>query len=218
MNHLQSAPFADEGPSSSTSRQHATPSLEGLPRNLACSLHQGSAVTSLDFHPTHQTLLLVGSANGEVTLWELRMQEKLASKPFMVWDMGTHSLTFQAVFARNRHVSVIRAIWSPDGGFIGVAFNKYLIHLYAYAGSNALQQLLEVEAHNGLVNDMAFVRLEDQLCIATCGDDKHVKGMVETGLGFKWTEAIFFCWSSSTSIFYLSTPEGRYPVHIVNIY
>lgn len=159
----------------STSRQHATLSLENLPRNFACTLHQGSAVTSLDFHPSHCTLLLVGSTNGEVTLWELRTEEKVATKPFMVWDMYTRSLTFQVVFARNRHISVIRAIWSPDGGFIGVAFNKYLIHLYAYVGPDDLQQLLEVEAHNGLVNDLAFVCLEDRLCIATCGDDKLIK-------------------------------------------
>ncbi|KAI8017262.1 Protein DETOXIFICATION 43 [Camellia lanceoleosa] len=41
-----------------TSHQHATWSLDDLPRIVACTMHQGSAVTSMDFHPSHHTLLL----------------------------------------------------------------------------------------------------------------------------------------------------------------
>lgn len=41
-----------------TVRQQASWSLEDLPRTVAFTLHQGSIVTSMDFHPSHTTLLL----------------------------------------------------------------------------------------------------------------------------------------------------------------
>lgn len=120
-------------------RQQASWSLEDLPRTVAFTLHQGSTVTSMDFHPTHHTLLLgndcesyephcvchipdflgevlrfkiflycsiftywvfwtVGSNNGEVTLWELGLRERVISKPFKIWDMTTRPLAFQVLF------------------------------------------------------------------------------------------------------------------------
>lgn len=33
-------------------------SLDDLPRTVACAMNQGSSVTSMDFHPSHHTLLL----------------------------------------------------------------------------------------------------------------------------------------------------------------
>lgn len=41
-----------------TPPQHASWSLDDLPRTLACTINQGSNVTSMDFHPLHHTLLL----------------------------------------------------------------------------------------------------------------------------------------------------------------
>lgn len=37
--------------------QHVSWSPDELPRTVACTIHQGSTVTSMDFHPSHQTLL-----------------------------------------------------------------------------------------------------------------------------------------------------------------
>lgn len=37
--------------------QHASWSLDDLPRNVACTLRQGFNVISMDFHPSHHTLL-----------------------------------------------------------------------------------------------------------------------------------------------------------------
>lgn len=34
---------------------------------------------------------------------------------------------------------------------------------------------LQIEAHNGGVNDIAFAHPNKQLCIITCGDDKTIK-------------------------------------------
>lgn len=39
-------------------RHHAQWSLDDLPRTVAFTMHQGSAVTSMDFHPSHPTVLL----------------------------------------------------------------------------------------------------------------------------------------------------------------
>jgi hypothetical protein len=117
-------------------------SLDDLPKTVACTLSQGSNVTSMDFHPSRNTLLLgtikianllikkkillqlastkgvhviwvnlwistpyrfschvccsiVGSANGEITLWEIGLRERLVSKPFKIWDMQACSAQFQ---------------------------------------------------------------------------------------------------------------------------
>ncbi|GKV31989.1 hypothetical protein SLEP1_g40635 [Rubroshorea leprosula] len=169
MKRLRPAPSIEEV-TYPTARQQAW-SPDDLPRTVAFPIHQGSTVTSMDFHPFHHTLLLVGSNNGEITLWELGLRERLVPKPFKVWDMATGTLPFQAP-----PISVSRVTWSPDGNFVGVAFTKQLVHLYAYHhGSNDLRQQLEIDAHVGGVNDLAFAHPNKQLCVVTCGDDKLIK-------------------------------------------
>ncbi|KAG6701327.1 hypothetical protein I3842_08G159800 [Carya illinoinensis] len=164
-----------------TQRQQAHWSLEDLPRTVAMTIHQGSTVTSMDFHPSRHTLLLVGSSNGEITLWELMLRERLVSKPFKIWDPPNCSLAFEASFAKDTSVSVSRVTWSPDEKFVGVAFTKHLIHLYAYPASNDLCQNIEIDAHAGGVNDLAFAHPNKQLCLVSCGDDKLIKVWDLTG-------------------------------------
>ncbi|KAA8536804.1 hypothetical protein F0562_029282 [Nyssa sinensis] len=159
----------------SRARQRPSWSLDDLPRTVAFTMHQGSAVAGMDFHPSHHTLLLVGSVNGEITLYEVGMREQLVSKSFKIWDIAPCSLSFQASHVKDAPISVSRVAWSPDGHFMGAAFTKHLIHLYTYLGSNDLRQLLEVDAHVGGVNDLAFAHLNKQLCVVTCGDDKLIK-------------------------------------------
>ncbi|XP_051224190.1 protein TPR1 isoform X2 [Lolium perenne] len=150
-------------------------SLDDLPKTVACTLSQGSNVTSMDFHPSRHTLLLVGSANGEITLWEIGLRERLVSKPFKIWDMQACSPQFQSAMAKDSSMSINRVTWSPDGDLMGVAFTKHLIHLHAYQQPNETRQVLEIEAHSGGVNDIAFSRPNKQLCVVTCGDDKLIK-------------------------------------------
>ncbi|KAJ3683671.1 hypothetical protein LUZ60_013898 [Juncus effusus] len=150
-------------------------SLDDLPRFVACALAQGSNVTSMDFHPSHQTLLLVGSGNGDVSLWEIGIRERLATKSFKVWEMNSCSPQFQSAFPKEPSVSTTRVAWSPDGSLIGVAFTKNLIHLHAFQPPTELRQVLEVDAHVGQVNDIAFSSPNKQLCVITCGDDKLIK-------------------------------------------
>ncbi|KAJ7977900.1 Topless-related protein [Quillaja saponaria] len=156
-------------------------SLDDLPKTVAVTMHQGSSVTSMDFHPSHHTLLLVGSNNGEIALWELGSRERLVSKPFKIWDTQNCSLAIQTAVVKDAPISVSRVTWSPDGNFVGVAFTKHLIHLYAFPGSSDLNQRLEIDAHVGAVNDLAFAHPNKQLCIVTCGDDKLIKVWDLTG-------------------------------------
>ncbi|CAH8361420.1 unnamed protein product [Eruca vesicaria subsp. sativa] len=172
MKRLRPAPSVEEV-TYPAPRQQAPWSPEDLPLKVALALHQGSTVTSMEFHPTQNTLLLVGSATGEITLWELAVREKLVSKPFKVWDM-TNS-TVQGLIAKEPPISVTRVAWSPDGNFIGVAYSKHLIHLYAFSGPNDLREHAEIDAHVGAVNDLAFAIPNRQLCVVTCGDDKLIK-------------------------------------------
>ncbi|KAI3770509.1 hypothetical protein L6452_01645 [Arctium lappa] len=180
MKRLRTAQPVDEV-TYQTLRQQVSWSVEDLPRMVAFTMHQGSTVTSMEFHPSHQTLLLVGSINGEIMLWEVRLHEKLTSKPLKIWDMSTCSLSFQASFVKDAPMSVNRVRWSPDGNIIGIAFNKHLIHLYAYTAPNDLRQQLEIDAHVGGVNDLAFAHPNKQLCVVTCGDDKLIKVWDLTG-------------------------------------
>ncbi|XP_022760612.1 topless-related protein 2-like [Durio zibethinus] len=155
--------------------QQASLSLDDLPRTVACTIHQGSNVTSMDFHPSHHALLTVGCSNGEISLWDVGMRERLVLKPFKIWDLAACSAPFQASIVKDSSISVSRVAWSPDGNLIGVAFTKHLVHLHAYQGSNDLHLHLEIDAHMGGVNDLAFSHPNKKLCVVTCGDDKLIK-------------------------------------------
>ena len=155
--------------------QHASWSLDDLPRTVACTLRQGFNVISMDFHPSHHTLLAVGCSNGEITLWEVGIREKLVTKPFKIWHMTPSSNAIQLAMVKDSSMSVSRVSWNQDGSFIGVAFTKHLVHLYAYQGPTDLRQHLEIDAHSGSVNDLAFSHPNKQLCLITCGEDKLIK-------------------------------------------
>ncbi|KAM3300470.1 hypothetical protein ACQJBY_041472 [Aegilops geniculata] len=103
------------------------------------------------------------------------MRERLVSKPFKIWDLQACSTQFQSVVAKDSSMAVNRVAWSPDGHLIGVAFTKHLIHLHAYQHPNETRQVVEIEAHSGGVNDIAFSMPNKQLCVVTCGDDKLIR-------------------------------------------
>uniref|UniRef100_A0A1D1XQS9 Topless-related protein 2 n=1 Tax=Anthurium amnicola TaxID=1678845 RepID=A0A1D1XQS9_9ARAE len=153
----------------------ATWSMDDIPRTVACTVNQGATVTSMDFHPSHHTILLVGSGNGEITLWEIGLRERLVSKPFKIWDVAARTIAFQTTIVKDSSISITKVTWSPDGSLIGIAFTKHLIHLYSYQAPNDLRNMLEIDAHVGRVNDIAFSHPNKQLCVVTCGDDKLIK-------------------------------------------
>ncbi|ONL96162.1 topless-related2 [Zea mays] len=142
---------------------------------VARTLSQGSAPMSMDFHPLQQTLLLVGTNVGDIGLWDVGTKERLVVRNFKVWDLGKCTMTLQAALVKDPAVSVNRIIWSPDGTLFGVAYSRHIVQIYSYNGGDDIRQHLEIDAHVGGVNDIAFAHPNKQLCIITCGDDKTIK-------------------------------------------
>ncbi|XP_058780462.1 topless-related protein 1-like isoform X1 [Vicia villosa] len=150
-------------------------SPEDLPKNLLRTLNQGSSPMSMDFHPVQQTLLLVGTNVADIGLWELGSRERLVLRNFKVWDLSACSMPFQAALVKDPAVSVNRVTWSPDGALFGVAYSRHIVQIYSYHGGEDVRQHLEIDAHVGGVNDLAFSHPNKQLCVITCGDDKTIK-------------------------------------------
>ncbi|KAH6755196.1 Transducin family protein / WD-40 repeat family protein [Perilla frutescens var. hirtella] len=154
---------------------HTFNALDDFPKSVAWTFNQGSSSISMDFHPTQQTLLLVGTNVGEIGLWDVGSREKLIQRNFKVWDLSKCSMPLQASLAKDPGVSISRVIWSPDGSLFGVAYSRHLVQIYTYHGKNDVRQHLEIDAHVGAVNDLAFSLPNKQLSVITCGDDKLIK-------------------------------------------
>ncbi|XVF41623.1 hypothetical protein PTKIN_Ptkin01aG0294400 [Pterospermum kingtungense] len=150
-------------------------SQDDLPKTMVRALNQGSNVMSMDFHPQQQTILLVGTNVGDICLWEVGSRERLAHKLFKVWDISAASMPLQSALLNDAVISVNRCVWAPDGLMLGVAFSKHIVQIYHYSPTGELRQHLEIDAHVGGVNDIAFAHPNKQLCVVTCGDDKMIK-------------------------------------------
>ncbi|RZC50495.1 hypothetical protein C5167_018929 [Papaver somniferum] len=159
----------------SQSHTQAFSTQDDLPKTVTRTFIQGSSPTSMDFHPIQQTLLLVGTSVGDIALWEAGSRERLFLKNFKVWDLGACSMPLQAALAKDSGVGVKRIIWSPDGSLFGVAYSRHIVQIYSYHGADDVRQHLEIDAHVGGVNDLAFSHPNKQLCVVTCGDDKTIK-------------------------------------------
>ncbi|KAE8056337.1 hypothetical protein FH972_013118 [Carpinus fangiana] len=165
-------PVINPGPKSHTLMFNPT---DELPKTVARTLNQGSVPISMDFHPIQLTLLLVGTNVGGISLWEVCSGEKLVSRHFQVWNIGASSMMLKATLIKDPCVSVKRVAWTLDGSLFGVAYSKHMIQLYGFHGGNDIHQHLEIDAHVGSVNDLAFCYPNKKLCVITCGDDKTIK-------------------------------------------
>ncbi|KAK2659846.1 hypothetical protein Ddye_006379 [Dipteronia dyeriana] len=166
-------------PGASPSQIHnlaASTSTDELPKTVARTLNQESVPTSMDFHPILQTQLLVGTHVGEICLWEVSSGLKLASRNFQVWNVGSSSKILKAALNKDPCVSVKRVLWSPNGSLFGVAYSKHMVQLYIYYGPSDIRHHLEIDAHVGSVNDLAFTNVaSNHLSVITCGDDRTIK-------------------------------------------
>ncbi|KAF8034494.1 hypothetical protein BT93_C0724 [Corymbia citriodora subsp. variegata] len=127
----------------------------------------------------------MGTNTGDVMVWEVSSGVRIALRKFKVWDLGTRSMALQASLANDYTASVNRVMWSPDGICFGVAYSKHLVHIYSYYGGDDIRNHLELEAHVGSVNDLAFSYPNNkQLCVVTCGEDMSIN-VWEAGTGLK---------------------------------
>lgn len=146
-----------------------------LPKTVVRILNEGSSPMSMNFHPVQQTFLLVGTNIGDIGLWDVNSGEKMLSRNFMVWNVGACSMIFKTAMMKDPCMSVNSVAWSPNGSFFGVAYSKHIVQLYSYHGGADVQQKLEIDAHVGGVNDLAFSKPNKQLVVITGGDDKIIK-------------------------------------------
>ncbi|QCE00129.1 periodic tryptophan protein 2 [Vigna unguiculata] len=86
---------AEETTNNAPPPQQAPCLFDDLPRIVVCTLQQGSTITTMDFHPSLHSLLVVGCANGDISLWEAGHQEKISSNPFKIWNISICSVLFQ---------------------------------------------------------------------------------------------------------------------------
>ncbi|GAA0142061.1 hypothetical protein LIER_03046 [Lithospermum erythrorhizon] len=150
-------------------------SPDDLPKTVLRNLSQGSNVMSMDFHPQQPTVLLVGTNVGDISIWEVGSRERLVHKTFKMWDISSCSMQLQTTLVKDATISVNRCIWGPDGSILGAAFSKHIVQIYTHSPAGELRQHLEIDAHVGGVNDIAFAHPNKQLCVVTCGDDKTIK-------------------------------------------
>ncbi|KAE9601801.1 putative transcription factor WD40-like family [Lupinus albus] len=160
---------------SNQSHGQSSYSSDDLPKTVVMNLSQGSTVKSMDFHPLQQILLLVGTNMGEIMVWDIGSRDRIAHKKFKVWELGACSMALQGSFSNDCSASVNRVVWSPDGTLCSVAYSKHIVHIYSYHGGGDLRNHLEIEAHTGSVNDLAFSYPNKQLCVVTCGEDRVIK-------------------------------------------
>ncbi|CAI9092663.1 OLC1v1027973C2 [Oldenlandia corymbosa var. corymbosa] len=150
--------------------------LDDFPKTVERCLEMSSSQTSMEFHPTEDSLILVGNIMGEVELWDIIAEVKLFSNAFMIWNREAISESFLNSLHTDQQISVNCVLWSPDGSTFGVAFSKNIVQLYACrVDINYIKKQLEIEAHSGSVNDLAFSLWNDQLLIITCGEDKLIQ-------------------------------------------
>ncbi|KAL1552241.1 hypothetical protein AAHA92_13063 [Salvia divinorum] len=138
-----------------------------FPSTVERVLDIGSSMTSMDFHPVQEALLLVGKLSGDVEIWDVAAYKKRFSRAFVV-----KSLTEKV--GKNHGISVNRVLWSPDGSLFGVAYSKSELHLYD-KNRSSFEKQLEIDAHIGSVNDLAFSKANKILVVVSCGDDKLIK-------------------------------------------
>nr|XP_025888349.1 topless-related protein 1-like isoform X5 [Solanum lycopersicum] len=132
--------------------------------------------TTMDFHPVQQTLLIVGDGGGSVELWDVSSGKMLFRRTLMIWEVEVFSPDFLKSMGEDPRISVNRVLWNPDGSLFGVASSKNIVQLYSYHNNdNHAENHLEIEAHFGSINDLAFSKPNNQLLVITCGEDMLVK-------------------------------------------
>ena len=112
---------------------------------------------------------------GDIMVWDIGSRDRIAHRNFKVWELGSCSVALQASLSNDYSASVNRVVWSPDGTLCSVAYSKHIVHIYSYHGGDDLRNHLEIEAHSGSVNDLAFSYPNKQLCVVTCGEDRVIK-------------------------------------------
>ncbi|XLR59997.1 hypothetical protein S83_010669 [Arachis hypogaea] len=167
-------------PSKDTSSEVRSAISPNFTVNVVRTLEEESSPTSIDFHPASDAVLLVGTDDGTVLIWDVKAGVKLYFHHFVVWDLLVCCTTVQDLENDKKlRVSVNKVLWcDPSGSYFGVAFSQHLVHLYRRGSGGIVSVNKEIDAHDGSVNDLAFSRQKPHssviLMLITCGDDRKI--------------------------------------------
>ncbi|KAJ1410346.1 WD40/YVTN repeat-like-containing domain superfamily [Sesbania bispinosa] len=177
MTHLRSAQSIEEVTYPALSQQ--APWWEDfLPRTVVCTLHQGSTVTSMDFNPSYHSLLAVGCANGELSLWEAGLRKRMISNPFKIWNISACS----ALFKIDAHVGGVNdlAFSYPNKQLcIVTCGDDKLIKVWDLTG----QKLFNFEGHGAPVYSVCPHQKENIRFIFSTAIDGKIKVWLYDNLG-----------------------------------
>ncbi|KAK3238623.1 hypothetical protein CYMTET_51381 [Cymbomonas tetramitiformis] len=136
-----------------------------LPDTLVRTIQQSSTVTAFDFHPVSPSLLLVGTQDSTFSLWDVLQGRQIFKEGGGVNGQGRPQ----------RAGAISRLKWGFGGGFFGVAYSRRMIQSYYIHQQEGVHLHNEINAHDGAVNDLAFVNHSSTVHLVTCGDDGFVK-------------------------------------------
>ncbi|KAL9675098.1 hypothetical protein QQ045_003298 [Rhodiola kirilowii] len=150
--------------------------MDDLPRTVVMSMNHDSTITSMDFNPKHQGLLLAGTDTGNVYMWDVSRKQITFQESFEIWDLELRPKSLKSWYPGRASPPVTRVKWRPDGIHFAIAFTKHFVHVYGYTDNNrAPQKYSEIDAGKGRVYDVAFTNHNNEPWIITCGDDKFIK-------------------------------------------
>ncbi|KAJ6976147.1 hypothetical protein NC653_031852 [Populus alba x Populus x berolinensis] len=155
------------------------------------TLVQPSSAAAFLKHPRTPTGMNYQSADSEHLMKRMRPgQSEEVSFSGIAHTPNIYSqddLPKTVVRTLNQGSNVISMDFHPQHQTIllGVAFSKHIVQIYTYNPTGELRPHLEIDAHVGGVNDIAFAHPNKQLCIVTCGDDKMIKFIFSTAIDGK---------------------------------
>ncbi|CAM8905476.1 unnamed protein product [Rhodiola kirilowii] len=149
--------------------------MDGLPLTVVMSMNHDSTVTSMDFNPKHQWLLLAGTDTSNVYIWDVSSKQIIFQESFEIWDIEFCPKSLKSCMSGHAGPAVTRVKWSPDGIHFAIAYEKCLVHVYSYKDNRAPKKHGEIEVGKGRVFDVAFTNHNNEPWIITCGEDKIIK-------------------------------------------
>nr|GEU53914.1 hypothetical protein [Tanacetum cinerariifolium] len=157
--------------------------IQGLPKETESVIRLGVALTCFEFNPKHGDILVVGTAEGDVfastqSLVNHRcfcQQREMFLPAPSIWNWAKK---FKMCHGAVNPVRCLR--WTPDGLYLGVGFEKHVLQLLSFEVTVGFQIKIEIKAHTGSVNDIAYYTRNQSLYIVTCGEDGFVKIWNET--------------------------------------
>ncbi|CAL5421835.1 unnamed protein product [Camellia sinensis] len=87
-------------------------------------------VNTICCEPSFVLVFEFGTNVGDISIWEVRSRERLAHKPFKVWDLSACSMPLQTALVKDATISINRCIWGPDGSMLVLLSQEHCSDMY----------------------------------------------------------------------------------------